>query len=210
MLCVLMSAMLANDWLRPPTSEPKEKQADGLQSALDFVWSLARSGNPLWYAVSLVATAGWTLNAIVLAGGVRSITSPLRLSDAVAAVVFLCAYALRAHSKAVLGQSFTYEVSRPPELINTGPYSLFVHPGYEGGILTSVAFVAFAMGTRSTLVRVAGTVAGLAIAVAAMQERISNEEAFLVREFGPAWPQHIKRKLRIFARTSPSEPLYDF
>ncbi|KAJ3241664.1 hypothetical protein HDU78_001735 [Chytriomyces hyalinus] len=72
-------------------------------------------------------------------------SDPLSSTQIRGAGLSLCLIGLRLWAMATLGAHFTFTVSKPPALIETGPYEHLVHPSYTGIIGWTVFRFSFLM-----------------------------------------------------------------
>ncbi|KAI8830034.1 hypothetical protein BJ741DRAFT_621473 [Chytriomyces cf. hyalinus JEL632] len=75
----------------------------------------------------------------------ETFSDPLSSTQIRGAGLSLCLIGLRLWAMATLGAHFTFTVSKPPALIETGPYEHLVHPSYTGIIGWTVFRFSFLM-----------------------------------------------------------------
>ena len=107
----------------------------------------------------------------------------------------LLGWGLRKWAKQTLAGAFTYIISTPKELVTTGPYQWWVHPGYAGVIAHVTGLVMLAAVSCSHPFAI--TVCSVAFAVALVLLRIQDEETMLAATHHAQWAAHIETRWRL-------------
>jgi protein-S-isoprenylcysteine O-methyltransferase Ste14 len=107
----------------------------------------------------------------------------------------LLGWGLRKWAKQTLAGAFTYIISNPKELVTTGPYQWWVHPGYAGVIAHVTGLVMLAAVSCSHPFAI--TVCSVAFAVALVLLRIQDEETMLAATHHAQWAAHIETRWRL-------------
>ncbi|KAL4422815.1 hypothetical protein ABPG75_009012 [Micractinium tetrahymenae] len=161
------------------------------------VWKLVGPLHLSWglpaAAAGVAALATW----FCLASGSPA-RQPWRRSEVAAAAACAGGAALRAWCFHELGRLFTYEVGirQGHTLVQTGPYSLLLHPSYTGTALMVAGFAWWAAGPGACLRRRHVAAAYAAIGCALIALRVSYEERALEAHFGEAWRLHAAARRR--------------
>jgi len=194
LLTFLLVFLAYLDICTPPTRLPDEVDgADAVGAAMDGLWRLTPAQQALAAAAATAANMVWCRFAF---GDHRKMPATW---CAAGLLVGLSGWALRQWSKAVLADSFSYQISAPPSLLSGGPYTYLVHPGYSGIYLHLAGASMLNMGGSKWL-RVPVTVATVALAVAVGgKHRVAPEERLLQSQFGDAWAAHVQARWRLLA-----------
>ncbi|KAJ3228807.1 hypothetical protein HDU81_005866 [Chytriomyces hyalinus] len=137
-------------------SQPKKKSKSQISASLEVVQKPAPPESILVriFADNLpvqltLAAALFVLTIIQIADIVflrpDTFSDPLSSTQIRGAGLSLCLIGLRLWAMATLGAHFTFTVSKPPTLIETGPYEHIVHPSYTGIIGWTVFRFSFLM-----------------------------------------------------------------
>ena len=113
-------------------------------------------------------------------------------------IMSVTGFSLRLWAKITLGDLFTYQITQPTQLITSGPYYYFIHPGYIGAILQafSLAIQVFPdVKFISPTLRVVLATFIIVIILATINIRIQDEEELLENHFGKKlWTEHKNSK----------------
>ena len=192
--------LLFLDVFVPPAELPsvvdRRHDSIGESSFLSWVWSLSTSEQIL---LSSMATL---LLRCVIAFPSRVFLGNISHArdfewKVIGVVVGLSGWGLRLWAKYTLAASFTYQVSIPPSLVTSGPYSLLVHPGYSGVILHICGILILATRPFDRFGRLALVALLNGIAIAALRVRILDEETVMSSHFGVAWTMHTASRWRL-------------
>jgi len=119
---------------------------------------------------------------------------PLHVGEMLSLAASVGGYYLRQASFDALGDMFTYAVTikAQHELIQTGPYTLLVHPSYTG-IVMAIFGAIFYIGVHSPKFW------GFAITclIFVLGPRIYNEEEVLAENFGQTWNNFVSSRWRM-------------
>ena len=107
----------------------------------------------------------------------------------------LLGWGLRQWAKRTLAASFTYVISNPEELITTGPYRWWVHPGYAGIVTHVVGLVMIAALPCSHPLAITASMTAVVLALVFL--RINDEETMLASAYEVRWVAHVATRWRL-------------
>ena len=106
-------------------------------------------------------------------------------------------WTFRRWAKYTLNQLFTYQISIPKELIQTGPYAYLVHPSYTGSLLHFLGIIVLATESLDITTACVTTAVITAMASTMLTVRITDEEAMLSSAFGETWDAHVAKRWHV-------------
>ena len=162
---------------------------------LTQVWGLPL---PLQYGVAAALTATVALIRRKITGSAWSVAPGRKWrwrSLITATTMVLLGWGLRQWAKRTLAASFTYVISNPEELITTGPYRWWVHPGYAGIVTHVVGLVMIAALPCSHPLAITASMTAVVLALVFL--RINDEETMLASAYEVRWVAHVATRWRL-------------
>jgi len=199
---ILLVWLLFLDISIPPADLPKNgpSSIDSLGSnfIMVHVWKQPLEAQ---YFISAVATfwaiSLWWVVGIVINWATDSNLTTIREHGFWSWIAYLTSgagWVLRRWAKKELAHRFTYQISNPDLLIETGPYAYLVHPSYCGILFHIVGMIMIGLAAWDRSIGVPMGVVALAIAVSQIYLRIGEENVMLEKHFGQGWIDHCSDK----------------